>query len=107
MNLGDLVKFVAKDYGPDIKDQWVGLIGMVTKVEKNGAFYSGPAAYTVLVNHPDDEAMSEVFAMDGDLELVAELTDKQLENVIGGQSRESFENWRAETVNQVRKPCES
>lgn len=106
MNLGDLVRFVGKDYGPDIKDQWVNLVGMITKVERSHAFTERPS-YTVLVNHPDDQSMSEVFAMDGDLELVAELTDDQLETVIGGQSRETFEVWRTNTINQTGKPCES
>ncbi len=100
MKLGDLVRFVAKDYGPNIKDQWVGLTGLISEVYDE-------ETCAVLVKHPDDRMLSEVFAFKGDVVTVSELTNDQLETVIGGQSREAFEVWRTNTINQTRKPRES
>lgn len=105
MKLGDLVRFVPKDYGPGIKDQWFGLTGLISEVYDE-------ETCAVLVKHPDDNVLSEVFAFKSDVLTLAEapddqLTDEQLETVIGGQSREAFENWRANTINQTGKSRES
>mgnify|MGYP001502696219 CR=1 FL=1 len=98
MKLGDLVRFRGKNYGPGIKDQWVGLSGLISEVYDEETF-------AVLVKHPDDDLLSEVFAFKDDVEILAELTDEQLEQVVGGRSSESFERWRIETINKNGKPC--
>ncbi len=102
MKLGDLVRYLPKEYGTadrPIKDQWVGLVGMVVDIFRRDE-RGNPKELSVLVVHPDDGHHSEVFTFEGDVELVGELTEEQLDIVIGGQSRESFENWRAEEVNK-------
>jgi len=69
--LGDLVRFVGKNYGPGIKDQWKGLIGMITDTEPFTPQSSSKRhCYTVLVYHPEDSVPYEVLAFEGDLELV-------------------------------------
>ena len=70
MKEGDLVRFVAKDYGPGIKDQWLGLIGIISSVDRPFSL-SERKSCTVLVHHPDDSAPSEVLAFEDDLVCVS------------------------------------
>lgn len=99
MKAGDLVRFVSKNYGtPErpVKDQWVGVTGLIVEIHKK----AHPIEMTVLVVHPDDGYPTEVFAFGSDVRVLSELTDEQLEHVVGGRSSESFEKWRIETINR-------
>ena len=103
MKLGNLVRYLPKEYGTSdrpVKDQWVGLTGMVVDILRRDD-QGRPKELSVLVVHPDDNHPSEVFTFEGDVEVIGELTDEQLETVVGGQTRESFENWRAKTINNL------
>jgi hypothetical protein len=63
MNIGDLIKFVPKNYsssgGPFIRDQWAGLIGIILEKSERD--------YIIYVQHPLDSAPTEVIAFKGDV----------------------------------------
>lgn len=70
LQVGDLVRFVAKDYGPGIKDQWVGLVGIVSSIDEETHHHK--KSCTVIVKHPEDSAPAEVLAFEHDLEVVTD-----------------------------------
>ena len=95
MKIGDLVMFKPKNYGPDIKDQWVGLTGVIVE-------HNGDGSVSVLVTHPDDNVPADIFAFEDDLMDVHELTMEQLETVIGGMSPHRFDHYRTELINETK-----
>ena len=101
MKVGDLVRFVGKNYGTTehpVKDQWVGITGMIVEIYKK----SPTVEMSVLLVHPDDGHPTEVFAFGTDVRVLCELSDDQLEHVVGGMSSESFDKWRTEQINSYR-----
>jgi bacteriocin-like protein len=106
MKIGDLVRFLPKEYGTmgnPVPDQWSGLTGMILEVYRHTT--AGNAReMSILVTHPDDGFLTEIFAFNTDIqvidELTDEITDKQLEHVIGGQSHEAFEIWKSRFLNR-------
>jgi hypothetical protein len=98
MNIGDLVEFLPKNYGThdhSVPDQWAGVTGMILKITERWL--------TILLTHPDDGYPTEISAAKSDVTVIStadgELTNKQLEHVVGGRSDASFEKWRVSTIN--------
>lgn len=98
MNIGDLVEFLPKNYGTSelhVSDQWAGVTGMILSITDQWL--------TILLTHPDDGYPTEISATKSDVTVIStadgELTNKQLEHVVGGRSDTSFEKWRIATIN--------
>ncbi len=65
--VGDLVRFKAKDYGPDMKDQWKDVTGVILEIiEADGS----RVGLSVLVTHPDEPAPMPIFAFLDDVEKI-------------------------------------
>ena len=98
MNIGDLVEFLPKNYGTHdhhVPDQWAGVTGMILSITDRWL--------TILLTHPDDGYPTEVSAPWADVKVIStangELTNKQLEHVVGGRSNAALEEWRVKTIN--------
>ena len=67
VTVGDLVRFKAKDYGPDVKDQWKDITGVILEIIEADGSRTG---LSVLVTHPDEPAPMPIFAFIDDVEKI-------------------------------------
>ena len=67
VDVGDLVRFKPKFYGPETPDQWAGVTGIILEIiEASGS----QTALSVLASHPDEPAPMPVFAFIDDVEKI-------------------------------------
>jgi hypothetical protein len=70
MKVGDLIRMLPANYsspgGPKIKDQWAGLLGILTHQ------YPPPdtSLWVAMVRHPLDDVPSEIIVKDRHMEVV-------------------------------------
>ncbi len=67
VTVGDLVRFKAKHYGPDVKDQWKDITGVILEIIEADGSRTG---LSVLVTHPDEPAPMPIFAFIDDVEKI-------------------------------------
>jgi|TARA_R110001599_G_scaffold71320_1_gene199080 hypothetical protein len=66
-NVGDIVRFKPKYYGPQTPDQWKDVTGIILEIiEASGS----RAGATVLALHPDEPVPIPVFAFFDDFEKI-------------------------------------
>ena len=71
--VGDIVRFKPKYYGPQIRDQWKGVTGIILEIiEASGS----RAGATILALHPDDPEPIPVFAFFEDFEKIEQSENK-------------------------------
>jgi hypothetical protein len=66
MKVGDLIKMLPADYGPNVKDQWAGLVGILTYQFKP----PDENTWAALVKHPDDDMAHEIVVKEHLMEVV-------------------------------------
>ena len=66
VQVGDIVKFKPKYYGPDTPDQWAGVTGIVLEIIEADGTSPG---LNVLVQHPDEPNPIPIFAFVDDVEV--------------------------------------